>query len=1306
MKKTIQFALLSVFLCTITSVSAAAVTRTYNFDPPSINTIEGNTVVTMNDCWTVGDVGAPALPVYGGCLLLPPGTASSAITIHTSELISLGNGYQIEPVQAQYPLSLPGPHPLTPADDAIYRQDGFYPQVLADTPNTQYRRGYSLGYIALHPVVYNPVSGEIAWYSSITVTIETGTTPAALQAFNLMFRASAKDEYELLPQLDNPENLAVYPAGINDTRDETVEYLIVTDEDLHASFTELANYKNARGMETEVVLVSWIVANYDGFDTPDKIRNCITDYYQNYGTEYVLMAGDNENVPKRSLYGQMGGTIDPDIASDNYYGCLDGNFNADGDQYMGEPNDDPDLVGEVYVGRAGVDCPEEAQNFIAKQIGYQHTPVADEVTQGLMLGEDLEWLVWGSAYKEEIRLGASTWGYTTEGFPNWFAVDTLYDYPGYYWSAMGDLIPRLNEGPQLVNHLGHANNTYTLKIGSGDINDNNCTNNGVNHNYYIIFSQGCYCNSWDNRTPDFWVTGNDAISEIWTSIENGAVAFIGNTRYGWGNYSSTNGASQYGDRQFFDAIFGENITDIGRALQDSKEDCIPFLNNVTYYCYYQCGLMGDPSLKIWTEIPEPISVICSPVIDLGDTTFTLEVEGLTDAICAISQNGQLLGSTNSGTLGTITINLSEPVQTVDPVRLIVTKDNYLPFDLYLDVYVPNAPNLIYESVVVDDAAFDDDGIADLGESPYLDLIITNFGGVDASNVTAEIAGSDYYLTILDGQAVLGALNHDETLIFTSAFQIEIAPDVPDEHTAVFDLQLEDASGNTWQDQISLPIAAPDIMLSMVEIDDGNNQRLDPGESADLSITLVNTGTAESRNVIASIHTDSPYLEIIQDTGSAAILENGIGVVFAPAYEIIAGDDCPLSANIPVYVDIIDEMGYYRTTLFEIVIGGLFETFETGAQGWTHETAAAGWEDQWCLTDNRNYTLNGTTSWHCGPADGSNYTDNLNAGLLSPVYDILPGATLTFRHWMEAEVSQSNPGNSYDGGVIEMSLDGSAFMQLYPVGGYNSYIRDYPPDMGPFVAHFQVFSGNIFWEEVVVDLDIFPDGQGVFRFRFGSNSTGAREGWYVDDVEVTYYSPVTPPANFTGGWLDPLTVRLDWNSPGIDPPEGSGKGENGDRETEALMCYRVYRNGEMIADDVQALFYEDALSSFAPNTFSYTVTALYNKGESDPAGPLEFVYTSVENGADNLIPDEFFADQNYPNPFNPVTSIRYGLPEASNVRIAVFDILGRQTAVLADSYLEPGYYTAVWNADTVPSGIYFYRVTAGSFNTTGKMLLLK
>lgn len=115
-----------------------------------------------------------------------------------------------------------------------------------------------------------------------------------------------------------------------------------------------------------------------------------------------------------------------------------------------------------------------------------------------------------------------------------------------------------------------------------------------------------------------------------------------------------------------------------------------------------------------------------------------------------------------------------------------------------------------------------------------------------------------------------------------------------------------------------------------------------------------------------------------------------------------------------------------------------------------------------------------------------------------------------------------------------------------------------------------------------------------------------------------------------------------------------------------------------------------------------IDSLYNEGD--------WVGLKVSDGIVN-IPTIYIFSQNYPNPFNPVSTIRYDLPQASNVLLIVYDILGREVARLVDGYMEPGYHQTQWNgrgkdSRELPSGIYIARLVTPEYTKSIKMVLLK
>lgn len=89
-----------------------------------------------------------------------------------------------------------------------------------------------------------------------------------------------------------------------------------------------------------------------------------------------------------------------------------------------------------------------------------------------------------------------------------------------------------------------------------------------------------------------------------------------------------------------------------------------------------------------------------------------------------------------------------------------------------------------------------------------------------------------------------------------------------------------------------------------------------------------------------------------------------------------------------------------------------------------------------------------------------------------------------------------------------------------------------------------------------------------------------------------------------------------------------------------------------------------------------------------------------------LPSSFQLDQNYPNPFNPTTTIRYALPQASQVRLAVYDVLGREVALLMDGLQAAGAHEVSFEATDLPSGVYLYRLEAAAFVEARTMLLAK
>ena len=101
-----------------------------------------------------------------------------------------------------------------------------------------------------------------------------------------------------------------------------------------------------------------------------------------------------------------------------------------------------------------------------------------------------------------------------------------------------------------------------------------------------------------------------------------------------------------------------------------------------------------------------------------------------------------------------------------------------------------------------------------------------------------------------------------------------------------------------------------------------------------------------------------------------------------------------------------------------------------------------------------------------------------------------------------------------------------------------------------------------------------------------------------------------------------------------------------------------------------------------------------------------IITGVEKKMQNTLPKEYILAQNYPNPFNPSTMINYSMPKTGLVTIKVYNILGKEIATLVNGEKIAGNYSVQFSGSKLSSGVYFYRMQAGSFSQTKKLILLK
>ncbi len=296
-----------------------------------------------------------------------------------------------------------------------------------------------------------------------------------------------------------------------------------------------------------------------------------------------------------------------------------------------------------------------------------------------------------------------------------------------------------------------------------------------------------------------------------------------------------------------------------------------------------------------------------------------------------------------------------------------------------------------------------------------------------------------------------------------------------------------------------------------------------------------------------------------------------------------------------------------------------------------------------------------------------------------------------------------PGQLNIVGVIPGDAGYNDFWQVNKVTVPSNYVAN------TIVSAQQIISGGYTIEttNTIVNCPLVPDGSSAMLRYNSTEDTTLSRGWY-DSTVVYYFNFAEAPimANMNG--MVPVSdiyvcFNINPGQPGGGPPSGfktdsSGRTHNvpatlpGDTDYSPLWVVNIYDNADfdMVHD----------LASAMNATILVPGAALVNC-------PIVSVSNATAVSENNDIrPSDYALTQNYPNPFNPTTNINFKIPQSGFVSLKVYNILGDEVATLVNGVKPAGNYTVNFNAASLASGVYFYRLQAGNFTQNRKMILLK
>ena len=1031
MKKLLLTTLFSVILGALSF--AQTVQKTYYFGTPMVSEVNGYDVIRFTDTYNNGIAGEAALPWQIVSLLLPQNTEAQNITIEYSDFVELEGTYNIMPQQKARPLSSTEPLVFEKNED-FYRSENVYPETTVSKVNTQYLNGCSFAFAQFTPMRYVPATGKVSYAKSVTVTVDVKASRA--DRSNMVWMTpEVQARVERLAQ--NPEAVQAYK-----NRSRTIggyELLVITPQAWVSHFDEYVEFYEARGLRTHVTALEDILANFDGRDDAEKMREYISQEYENEGIMMVLLGGDSNVVPWRALYCYVSEEYVDNLPADMYFVCLDGTWDDNNNGIWGEVGED-DLLPELAVARMTFNNEQQFNNIMHKTLEYQANPVLGEFRTAILGAEHLGDGYYGSTDLERLVGGSSDYDYTTVGIPEDYNFVKYYASPTVAWS--GGVFKNVigSNGGQYIHHVGHANTGIVAGWEVEFTNDASFAMlNGVDHNYNFFHSHGCICGDFTHN----------CILEKLTTISTGFVATTGNSRYGW-YMPWGDGMAAHLHREFVDAYYNDRLPYIGTAFVEMKIMTAPYVewDPCMRWNDYDINILGDVAVCPWLDEPFRPEVSYESALTQGttSTTVTITKDGVPQSNfrCSIFHNDDLLAFGMTDANGNANVEFAEGLDVTDSLRLIITGPNAWPRTLNV-IGINNSTAYVYPQ------STDIHGDFEFGSSISMDVDFKNAGLVDAQNVEATLVSYSDFVTLSKSTVSIGNVLAGQTISVADAFDIVVADNIPDGTCVDFMISCTDGN-NVWNCDVFYIAKAPNLVindLTYEEINGNMNGYMEPGETFRFTVTGNNKGhkIAQNTNLHGTV-----------DNEDITFVDNDIAIDdINPNDDFVANIDVVISQNFPVVTPVSFDMNvasgqYSASKGINLCVGIFTETFESG------DLSMLDWQlagnAQWFVTDSEAHT--GTFSAQCG-----NILKNQTTSLIIDI-EVIQNGVVSFYY---------KTSSTYKKDYLVFYIDGK--------------VQNY-------------WSGDIDWTQVSFDITA---GNHTLEWRYDTAPNGGNDNnvCWVDDI---------------------------------------------------------------------------------------------------------------------------------------------------------------------------------------------------------------
>uniref|UniRef100_A0A7V3VUJ1 T9SS type A sorting domain-containing protein n=1 Tax=candidate division WOR-3 bacterium TaxID=2052148 RepID=A0A7V3VUJ1_UNCW3 len=341
------------------------------------------------------------------------------------------------------------------------------------------------------------------------------------------------------------------------------------------------------------------------------------------------------------------------------------------------------------------------------------------------------------------------------------------------------------------------------------------------------------------------------------------------------------------------------------------------------YTYHLFHHFGDVFMTLYSQIPGNLTVSHPPTLITGATSFPVSAND--SSIIALTVDGEIIGVA-MGTGSVVNINI--PAQAPGKRMIVtVTKYNYQRYEAIVPVVYSNYPYVTMGKEFINDSG--GDGKINPGETVDYGVYGKNIGQGTAQQVYGKLTETSPYVTVSIDSSWYSNIPQNDSVLGNPYYRFVVANNAPNGHQINFTLNFYDVNDTIFTSHRSLTVYAPALTYQGYQVTGGNgNGILDPGENANLVVTIMNEGGATASNIAGILMENSPYITINDANGNFGTLNPGAtGSNSSDVFTVTSVGNAPIGTVVPMQLELTSGI-YCDTVDFEIMIGRLMPS-DTG-----------------------------------------------------------------------------------------------------------------------------------------------------------------------------------------------------------------------------------------------------------------------------------------------------------------------------------------------------------------------------------------